>query len=48
VADRPSDPDAALNLDILALTCHARRRGWEIRVSSPYLPQRIVEAAEPF
>ncbi|MDH6518121.1 hypothetical protein M2163_004896 [Streptomyces sp. SAI-135] len=48
VADRPSDPDAALSLDILALTCHARRRGWEIRVRSPYLPARIVAAATPF
>ena len=48
VADRPSDPDAALSLDTLALTCHARRRGWEIRVRSPYLPRRLVEAAKPF
>jgi hypothetical protein len=48
IADRPSDPDAALSLDILALGCHARRRGWEIRVRSPYLPARIVAAAEPF
>lgn len=48
VADRPSDPAAALNLDILALVCHARRRGWEIGVASPYLPPRIVGAAQPF
>lgn len=48
VADRPSDPDAVLSLDVLALVCHARRRGWEIRVRSPYLPARIVAAAEPF
>lgn len=38
VADRADDCDAAINIDILALTCHARRRGWTIRVESPYLP----------
>ncbi|MDH6628421.1 hypothetical protein M2271_006254 [Streptomyces sp. LBL] len=48
IADRATDCDAAINLDILALTCHARRRGWNIRVSSPYLPGRILGAAEPF
>ncbi|MGY4987532.1 Imm49 family immunity protein [Streptomyces nigrescens] len=48
VADRADDCDAAINIDILALTCHARRRGWTIRVESPYLPQRLLQAAEPF
>ncbi|MGI5196991.1 Imm49 family immunity protein [Streptomyces sp. CA-288835] len=48
IADRATDCDAAINLDILALTCHARRRGWNIRVTSPYLPARILAAAEPF
>ncbi|WP_461068493.1 immunity 49 family protein [Streptomyces pseudoechinosporeus] len=48
VADRATDCDAAINLDILALTCHARRRGWSIGVTSPYLPARILGAAEPF
>ena len=48
VADRATAPDAALAVDLLALTCHARRRGWEIRVRSPYLPERILRAAEPF
>ncbi|OIJ87128.1 immunity 49 family protein [Streptomyces monashensis] len=48
VADRADDPDASLNLDILALACHARRRGWAIRVESPYLPQTLLRAAEPF
>lgn len=48
VADRADDPDASLNLDILALACHARRRGWAIRVESPYLPQSLLQAAEPF
>lgn len=47
VADRADDADASLNLAILALACHARRRGWEIRVESPYLPQRLLLAAEP-
>ncbi|WP_432007043.1 Imm49 family immunity protein [Streptomyces parvus] len=48
VADRADDPDASINLDILALACHARRRGWAIRVDSPYLPQDLLRAAEPF
>ncbi|WP_246332368.1 immunity 49 family protein [Streptomyces rutgersensis] len=48
VADRAHDPDASVNLDILALACHARRRGWAIRVASPYLPQGLLRAAEPF
>ncbi len=48
VADRADDPDASVNLDILALACHARRRGWSIRVESPYLPQSLLQAAEPF
>ncbi|MEU9170943.1 immunity 49 family protein [Streptomyces sp. NPDC048420] len=48
IADRPTDPDAPVSLDILALVCHARRRGWEIRVRSPYLPARILGAAQPF
>ncbi|MFJ8016992.1 immunity 49 family protein [Streptomyces sp. NPDC096339] len=48
VADRADDPDAAVNVDILALACHARRRGWTIRVESPYLPQDLLRAAAPF
>ncbi|MBV1949433.1 immunity 49 family protein [Streptomyces sp. BV129] len=48
VADRADDPDASVNLDILALACHARRRGWAIRVESPYLPVDLLAAAEPF
>ncbi|MGW3172622.1 immunity 49 family protein [Streptomyces sp. NPDC001153] len=48
VADRADDPAASVNLDILALACHARRRGWAIRVESPYLPQDLLRAAEPF
>ncbi|MER6300800.1 Imm49 family immunity protein [Kitasatospora sp. NPDC001539] len=46
VADRAAEPGAALNLGILALACHARRsRGWAVRVRSPYLPARLLEAA---
>ncbi|MEU3732990.1 Imm49 family immunity protein [Streptomyces sp. NPDC033538] len=48
VADRADDPDASVNLDALALACHARRRGWDIRVESAYLPQDLLRAAEPF
>ncbi|GAA2606273.1 MULTISPECIES: Imm49 family immunity protein [Streptomyces] len=48
VADRADGPDASLDLDVLALACHARRRGWEIRVESPYLPRDLLRAAEPF
>ncbi|MFJ8768833.1 immunity 49 family protein [Streptomyces clavifer] len=48
IADRADDPDVSVNLDVLALACHARRRGWAIRVESPYLPQDVLRAAEPF
>ncbi|WP_234438128.1 Imm49 family immunity protein [Streptomyces sp. 303MFCol5.2] len=48
VADRADDPDARFDLDALALACHARRRGWNVRVESPYLPPRLLQAAEPF
>ncbi|MFE0508539.1 Imm49 family immunity protein [Streptomyces sp. NPDC058964] len=47
VADRADDPDASVDLDILGLACHARRRGWAIRVESPYLPPHLLRAAEP-
>ncbi|MER7466862.1 Imm49 family immunity protein [Streptomyces sp. NPDC097981] len=47
VADRAEEPDAPIDLDVLALACHARRRGWDIRVESPYLPQRLLRAARP-
>ncbi|MFJ9967256.1 immunity 49 family protein [Streptomyces avermitilis] len=48
VADRAHDPDVSVDLDVLALACHARRRGWAIRVESPYLPQDLLRNAEPF
>ncbi|MEU2395341.1 immunity 49 family protein [Streptomyces sp. NPDC007369] len=47
VADRADDCDAALDLGALALACHARRRGWNVRVASPYLPPRLLQAAAP-
>ncbi|UUU38769.1 immunity 49 family protein [Streptomyces sp. NBC_00162] len=47
VGDRAERPDTAVALDVLALACHARRRGWNIKVSSAYLPPRLLEAAEP-
>ncbi|MEU8777211.1 immunity 49 family protein [Streptomyces sp. NPDC048606] len=48
VGARPDTADAAVNLEILALVCHARRRGWRILVDSPYLPALLLEAAKPF
>ncbi|MGW0773630.1 Imm49 family immunity protein [Streptomyces sp. NPDC002835] len=39
--------DATIDLNVLALACHARRRGWDIRVEFPYLPQRLLDAAAP-
>ncbi|WP_240509668.1 immunity 49 family protein [Streptomyces malaysiense] len=48
VADRGAAPDASVDLDILALACHARRRGWAVRVESGYLPTGLLRAAEPF
>ncbi|MEV8457808.1 Imm49 family immunity protein [Streptomyces sp. NPDC052095] len=48
VADRAESPDASVDLDILGLACHARRRGWAVRVESRYLPADILRAAEPF
>ncbi|MEV0452993.1 immunity 49 family protein [Streptomyces sp. NPDC050600] len=47
VADRAEGPEVSVNLDVLALACHARRRGWAIRVESPYLPPYLLRAAEP-
>ncbi|MER6196033.1 immunity 49 family protein [Streptomyces sp. NPDC001586] len=48
VADRADGPEVSVNLDVLALACHARRRGWAIRVESPYLPHGLLRAAAPF
>ncbi|MGW0712423.1 Imm49 family immunity protein [Streptomyces sp. NPDC002643] len=46
--DRTDASDAPLNLDILALTCHAHRRGWTTPVTTPYLPPRLLASAKPF
>ncbi|MFG2339818.1 Imm49 family immunity protein [Streptomyces yangpuensis] len=48
VADRADDPNASINVGIVGLACHARRRGWAIRVESAYLPADLLRAAEPF
>ncbi|MGQ4403474.1 immunity 49 family protein [Streptomyces hayashii] len=48
VADRADGPDVSVDLDVLALACHARRRGWAVRVESPYLPLGVLRTAEPF
>ncbi|MFG2391248.1 immunity 49 family protein [Streptomyces lavendulae] len=47
VADRAGDSAAVPDLGVLALACHARRRGWRVPVASPYLPPRLLEAAAP-
>ncbi|MFE9664210.1 Imm49 family immunity protein [Streptomyces sp. NPDC005955] len=47
VADRAQHVDSALDLDVLGLACHARRRGWAVRVSSPYLPSHLLDGARP-
>ncbi|MFG2292716.1 Imm49 family immunity protein [Streptomyces sp. NPDC048603] len=41
VAARGLAPEAALDLDVLALACHARRIGWPVPVRSPYLPELL-------
>ncbi|UQX04097.1 immunity 49 family protein [Streptomyces sp. RerS4] len=48
VGDHADTSDAAVNQEILALACHARRRGWRILVDSPYLPPLLLQAAQPF
>ncbi|MGE7391202.1 Imm49 family immunity protein [Streptomyces sp. NPDC004126] len=47
VSDRGETTAALLDLDVLALACHARRRGWEVRVESEYLPARLLSEARP-
>ncbi|MFD0572804.1 Imm49 family immunity protein [Kitasatospora gansuensis] len=39
VGELPAEPDALVDLDILALACHAHRMGWPVPVRSPYLPR---------
>ncbi|MFE9410757.1 Imm49 family immunity protein [Streptomyces sp. NPDC006704] len=38
VGKRGEDPEAAVNLDVLGLACHAHRIGWSIPLRSAYLP----------
>ncbi|WP_407990527.1 immunity 49 family protein [Kitasatospora sp. CMC57] len=45
VGELPVEPDALLDLDILALACHAHRIGWRVPVSSPYLPAGLLGRA---
>ncbi|MFE0425380.1 Imm49 family immunity protein [Streptomyces sp. NPDC058953] len=40
--DRADTHHAVLDLDALALVCHVHRMGWQVPVSSPYLPARIL------
>ncbi|MFI6684151.1 immunity 49 family protein [Streptomyces sp. NPDC050485] len=42
VGDRGKDIEAAVNLDLLGLACHARRIGWRVPIRSPYLPQGLL------
>ncbi|MEU3501987.1 Imm49 family immunity protein [Streptomyces hundungensis] len=42
VGARGKDMEAALNLDVLGLVCHARRLGWPVPVRSPYLPESLL------
>ncbi|MFJ8383912.1 Imm49 family immunity protein [Streptomyces sp. NPDC094438] len=42
VGDRGKDIEAAVNLDLLGLACHARRIGWPVPIRSPYLPEGLL------
>lgn len=42
LADLSGDAEALVDLDILALACHAHRLGWDVPVSSPYLPMGLL------
>ncbi|QDY78655.1 immunity 49 family protein [Streptomyces qinzhouensis] len=41
--DEADTNHAVLDLDALALVCHVRRMGWRPPVTSPYLPDRILD-----
>ncbi|MFF3975861.1 immunity 49 family protein [Streptomyces sp. NPDC001828] len=43
VGARGRDMEAAVNLDVLGLACHARRIGWPVPVRSPYLPKSLLD-----
>lgn len=42
VGARGRDFEAAVNLDVLGLACHAHRIGWPVPVRSPYLPEGLL------
>ncbi|GAA2434110.1 Imm49 family immunity protein [Streptomyces mauvecolor] len=42
VGARGKDMEAAVNLDVLGLACHARRIGWPVPIRSPYLPEGLL------
>ncbi|WP_053724907.1 immunity 49 family protein [Streptomyces sp. WM6378] len=42
VGDRGKDMEAAVNLDVLGLACHAHRIGWPVPMRSPYLPEGVL------
>lgn len=42
VGDRGKDMEAAVNLDVLGLACHAHRIGWPVPIRSPYLPEGLL------
>ena len=39
VGDRGKDIEAAVNLDVLGLACHAHRIGWPVPIRSPICPR---------
>lgn len=45
VADPADDSESVISLGIVGLACHARRRGWDVRVDTPYLPARLLRNA---
>ncbi|MET9359697.1 Imm49 family immunity protein [Streptomyces sp. NPDC006632] len=42
VGSRGKDVEAAVDLDVLGLACHARRIGWTVPVRSPQLPGGLL------
>ncbi|WP_405017133.1 immunity 49 family protein [Kitasatospora sp. NBC_00070] len=45
VGELPAEPDALVDLDVLALACLVHRMGWPVPVSSPYLPVGLFRRA---
>ncbi|MCX5384236.1 immunity 49 family protein [Streptomyces sp. NBC_00083] len=42
VGERGKEVEAAVDLDVLGLACHAHRIGWPVPVRSPYLPEGLL------